>query len=165
VRLVKWLPREDLFKEMAECDAFVFASLRDGGGLVVVEAMAAGKPVVCLDLAGPGLHVTEECGIKVAAENPEQTVRDLAAAFGRLARDADLRAAMGRAARRRAEEVYDWKRVAERIEKVYREALGRSGGFTPPNRDGMEAGEEKQSQVAEQAAVEAVAGVGEGGGR
>jgi len=123
VRLVKWMPREDLFREMAEADAFVFPSLRDGGGLVVVEAMAAGKPVICFDLAGPGLHVTEECGIKVAARSPEQAVQDIAAAFSRLALDAGLRAEMGRAARRRAEQVYDWSRVAERINRVYLDAL------------------------------------------
>ena len=123
VHLVKWMPREDLFREMAECDTFVFPSLRDGGGLVVVEAMAAGKPVVCFDLAGPGLHVTEECGIKVAARSPEQAVQDLAAAFSRLALDAGLRAEMGLAARRRAEQVYDWSRVAERINRVYLDAL------------------------------------------
>jgi glycosyltransferase involved in cell wall biosynthesis len=123
VHMVKWMPREELFREMAECDAFVFPSLRDGGGLVVVEAMAAGKPVVCFDLAGPGLHVTEECGIKVAARSPEQAAQDLAAAFSRLALDAGLTAEMGRAARRRAEQVYDWSRVAERINRVYLDAL------------------------------------------
>jgi glycosyltransferase involved in cell wall biosynthesis len=125
VHLVKWMPREELFREMAECDAFVFPSLRDGGGAVVVEAMAAGKPVICFDMAGPGLHVTEECGIKVAAGSPEQAVEDIAAAFRRLALDPELRAEMGRASRRRAEQVYDWSRVAERIESAYEEALGR----------------------------------------
>ena len=127
VRLVKWMPREELFREMAECDAFVFPSLRDGGGMVVVEAMAAGKPVVCFDMAGPGLHVTEECGIKVAARSPEQAVEDFAAAFRRLALDPELRGEMGRASRRRAEQVYDWGRVAERIESAYEEALGKAG--------------------------------------
>ena len=62
VRLLNWMTQDGLFREMSECDVFLFPSLRDGGGLVVVEAMAAGKPVVCLNLAGPGLHVTEACG-------------------------------------------------------------------------------------------------------
>jgi len=156
VQVVKWMPREELFREMADADAFVFPSLRDGGGAVVVEAMAAGKPVVCFDMAGPGLHVTEECGIKVAACSPEQAVQDMAAAFRRLALDAELRARMGKAARRRAELVYDWSRVAARIEKAYEQALGRSGGFTPPTRLPVEAGEENPSQVAERIATEQV---------
>jgi glycosyltransferase involved in cell wall biosynthesis len=117
------MPREELFREMAEADSFVFPSLRDGGGLVVVEAMAAGKPVVCFDLAGPGLHVTEECGIKVPAHSPEQAILDLALAFHRLYSSDALRARMGISSRKRAEELYDWDRVAERIDSVYGDAL------------------------------------------
>lgn len=124
VHLVNWMAREDLFREMAECDVFLFPSLRDGGGLVVVEAMAAGKPVVCLDLAGPGLHVTEACGMKVPAGSPEQAVRDLAGALERLYVDSALRRQMGQAARQRAEQVYDWDRVTDRIIEAYKQALG-----------------------------------------
>jgi glycosyltransferase involved in cell wall biosynthesis len=123
VRLVNWLARQDLLREMADCDVFLFPSLRDGGGLVVVEAMAAGKPVVCLDLAGPGLHVTEACGVKVTAHSPEQAIRDLAGALQRLYVDPARRRQMGQAARRRAEQVYDWDRVADRILEAYEKAL------------------------------------------
>ncbi len=80
---------------MRACDVFLFPSLRDGGGLVVVEAMAAGKPVICVDLGGPRMHVTEDCGVKVAPLSPEQVVGDLAAALERLCRDKELRLQMG----------------------------------------------------------------------
>jgi glycosyltransferase involved in cell wall biosynthesis len=119
VRLLNWMTQDGLFREMSECDVFLFPSLRDGGGLVVVEAMAAGKPVVCLDLAGPGLHVTEACGVKVAVQSPPQAIRDLGSALARLYADPTLRRRMGQAARRRAEQVYDWDRVAERIIEAY----------------------------------------------
>jgi len=123
VRLLNWMAPEDLFREMAECDVFVFPSLRDGGWLVVVEAMTAGKPVVCLDLAGPGLHVTEACGVKVAAGSQEQAIRDLAAGIERLYVEPGLRQRMGRLARQRAEQLYDWDRVCERVLEMYRAAL------------------------------------------
>jgi glycosyltransferase involved in cell wall biosynthesis len=77
--------------------------------------------VICLDLAGPGLHVTPECGVKVPADSPQQAVRDLAGALDRLYRDARARLQMGRAARQRAREVYDWDRIAERISGIYRD--------------------------------------------
>jgi glycosyltransferase involved in cell wall biosynthesis len=50
VHLQKWMPRSELLALMRECDVFLFPSLRHGGGAVVVEAMAAGRPV---DLYGP----------------------------------------------------------------------------------------------------------------
>jgi glycosyltransferase involved in cell wall biosynthesis len=121
VKFPGWMPRQELLREMTASDVFLFPSLRDGGGLVVVEAMAAGRPVICLDLAGPGLHVTPECGVKVPADSPQQAVRDLAGALDRLYRDARARLQMGRAARQRAREVYDWDRIAERISGIYRD--------------------------------------------
>lgn len=125
-RIVSWVPREHLLASMRSCDVFLFASLRDGGGLVVVEAMASGKPVVCFDLGGPGLHVNEECGFKVPARDPDQAVRDMAVALEKLASDQSLCAQMGRAALERARQAYDWDRVTERIIEAYEQALGLS---------------------------------------
>jgi len=123
-RIEGWMARERLLAAMRSCDAFLFASLRDGGGLVVVEAMAAGKPVVCFDLGGPGLHINEDCGFKVPARDPERSVSDMAAALEKLAADRNLRARMSKAAFERACQVYDWDRVAERINQAYETALG-----------------------------------------
>ena len=122
--IVSWMPRERLLASMRSCDVFLFASLRDGGGLVVVEAMASGKPVVCLDLGGPALHINGECGFKVPARDPDQAVRDMAVALGTLAGDPNLCTQMGRAAFERARQVYDWDRTAERIIEAYEQALG-----------------------------------------
>ena len=123
VRFRKWMAREELLAEMASCDVFLFPSLRDGGGAVVVEAMALGRPVVCLDTAGPGIHVTEGSGIKVPPRSPEQTVHDLAKALERLCLDEGLRLKLGKAARDRAEQVYHWDRLGERLMGIYQHAL------------------------------------------
>jgi len=123
VRFEQWKPREELLAKMASCDVFLFPSLRDGGGLVVVEAMAAGKPVVCLDIAGPGMHVTNDCGIKITPHSPQQAVRELAIALERLYTDKELRLRLGRAARERAEQVYHWDRLGERLLEIYEHTL------------------------------------------
>lgn len=73
VNLVPAMPREQLLSKMASCDVFLFPSLRDGGGAVVIEAMSVGKPVVCLDAGGPGTHITGDCGIKIAPPLPPKT--------------------------------------------------------------------------------------------
>jgi len=121
-----WMPRQELLARMRACDVFLFTSVRDGGGLVVVEAMASGKPVICLDLAGPGFHVTQECGIKISPCTPDQTIRDIGEALGRLFRDRGLLARMGEAARRRAEEIYDWDKLGARLLGLYEEIVIKS---------------------------------------
>jgi len=119
-----WMDRNALLTAMCSCDVFLFPSLRDGGGAVVVEAMAAGIPVICLDLAGPALHVTEETGIKIPARSPDETIDLMAQALEKLYRDKELRLKMGKAARARAEQVYSWNHLGERMLAIYEEVLG-----------------------------------------
>jgi glycosyltransferase involved in cell wall biosynthesis len=125
-RIESWMPRERLLARMRSCDVFLFASLRDGGGLVVVEAMASGKPVICFDLGGPGLHINPGCGFKVQARDPEQAVRDMAQALGELAADRKLYEQMAWAAFERARQLYAWDRVTRRIVAAYEKTMGDS---------------------------------------
>lgn len=118
-----WVGRNELLKKIAESDLFLFASLRDGGGQVVVEAMAQGKPVVCFDISGPGFHIKDEWGIKIKPVNPEQAVSDVARALGLLCRDKNLRETMGKAAKKRAEEFYLWDNLGDRIREMYQRFL------------------------------------------
>jgi len=122
-RIEKWMPREQLLAAMRDCDAFVFLSLRDGGGLVIIEAMAAGRPVICLGLGGPGLHIVDGCGIKIPAHSPERVVQETAAALELLFNNQALGERLGNAARQRAAEVYDWDRVTGQILKIYEDVL------------------------------------------
>ena len=124
VHLKKWTPRSELLRVMRDSDVFLFPSLRDGGGAVVVEAMAAGKPIVCMDLAGPGLHVTENCGIKVTPLDPEQTAQGIADALERLYQDRELVTKMGIAARHRVEDAYVLDKLGERLLGIYAGVLG-----------------------------------------
>lgn len=117
------ISRENVINEMKLSDIFLFPSF-EGGGMVVLEAMACGLPVVCLDFGGPGEMVTDECGIKVNPINPEQTIRELADALLKLANDPELRKKMGKAGRKRVEEYYTWDKKGEFIKKVYEEVLG-----------------------------------------
>jgi len=118
-----WSPRSEIFEKMQQSDVFLFPSMRDGGGAVVVEAMANGLPVVCLDLAGPALHVRDEYGIKIPSGRPDMVAAALAAAIGRFWCDPGLRARMGRAARERAATYYEWGRLGERLRGIYEDAL------------------------------------------
>jgi glycosyltransferase involved in cell wall biosynthesis len=59
--------RSEVFNLLNDCDILLHPSFHDSGGYVCAEAMAAGKPVICLDLGGPALQVTEETGFKIPA--------------------------------------------------------------------------------------------------
>jgi glycosyltransferase involved in cell wall biosynthesis len=119
IEFAGWAARTEAVKRMREADVFLYLSLREGGGAVVLEAMAAGKPVVCLDMGGPALHVTEECGIKIPPHSPDQAVRDAASALRALYGDAEVRGRMGAAARRRAKTVYGWDRLGDELMQIY----------------------------------------------
>ncbi|HVB33508.1 MAG TPA: glycosyltransferase [Patescibacteria group bacterium] len=124
VRFAGWMPRAELWARMRSSDIFFFPSLRDGGGAVVIEAMAAGNPIVCVDLGGSGMHVRAECGVKVKPKTPEQVISDLSAALEMLYRHPELRRRMGSAARLRAERIYLWDVLAEVLLDVYQDAFG-----------------------------------------
>jgi len=116
------LPRPEVLKKLAECDVLVHPTLHDSGGWVCAEAMAAGRPVICLDLGGPALQVTEETGIKLPAVSAEQIVRDLSAALIRLGEDPALRVRLGQASRRRVYEHLSWDLKGKALARLYEKA-------------------------------------------
>jgi glycosyltransferase involved in cell wall biosynthesis len=86
VRFVPWLPQEKLFEEYQTHDLFVYPSLHDSSGNVVLEALSFGLPVVCLDLGGPGQIVTSSAGVIVstAGRDTGQVAAAMAAAILRV---------------------------------------------------------------------------------
>jgi glycosyltransferase involved in cell wall biosynthesis len=120
------IPRQQVLEKLAECDVLIHPSLHDSGGWVCLEAMAAGRPVVCLDLGGPGVQVTEKTGIKVHAGTPDQAVADLANAIMRLAEAPDLRARMAEASRQRVIENFSWERKGDFMSGVYQNTVASS---------------------------------------
>lgn len=117
------LPREETLQKLSESIALVHPSLHDSGGWVCLEAMATGRPVLCLDLGGPSVQVTSETGFKVAAHTPEQAVRDLAAAMTRLTQDSHLRTCMGQAGQKRVREGFTWETKGQSLTRLYEEIL------------------------------------------
>lgn len=120
------LPREAALARLGESHVLVHPSLHDSGGWVCMEAMAAGRPVICLDLGGPAVLVTKEIGFKIQADNPEQAVCDLADAMLRLARDPELLTHMGEAGRRLVCQCYNWQARGRELDKLYRQICGTS---------------------------------------
>lgn len=142
VRWLGWLPHREALEQYRQADVLVFTSLRDSCPLVVVEALAAGLPVVCLDHMGMADLVTEPCGIKIPVTTPADVVRRLAEAITTLHRDPALRDRLAHAARARAHD-YEWSRIGERIVAVYRRVL--HGTAIPPSSTSACAGRPPES--------------------
>ena len=122
---------KDVHDKLAECDVLVHPALHEAFGNACLEGLAAGRPVVCLDLGGPALQVTPETGIKVPATEPDQVIHDLASAFRRLASDVGLRTRMSDAARQRVLRHFKWDDKGDWMNKVYHHAV--NGGQPAEN--------------------------------
>jgi phosphatidylinositol alpha 1,6-mannosyltransferase len=107
----------------ANCDAFAFASVTETLGLVVLEAMASGLPVIAVPAGGVADHLQHGAnGLAV----PEGDAEAMARAMVALAGDYPLARRLSRGARRTAEGL-SWDRELDRLDKSYREVCaGRS---------------------------------------
>ena len=129
IRFLGSMPRAQVLEMLAACDVLMNPSLHDSGSCVCAEAMAVGLPVICLDLGGPAVQVTEETGIKVPATSPEQVIRDLAAAMSQLARDPLAREQLGKSGRKRVRESLTWERKGDFISAMYNRAVPPTRGL------------------------------------
>jgi colanic acid/amylovoran biosynthesis glycosyltransferase len=103
-----------------QADAFCLPSFAEGVPVVLMEAMAAGLPVVATAIAGvPELVEHERSGLLVRPSRADE----LAAALERLARSPELRESLGAAGRERVVEEYDLELTARRLRELFAEML------------------------------------------
>ena len=120
VKFVGWMDRQDIVQLYASADLLVIPSRWEAFGLVALEGMRAGLPVVASRVGGlPEIIQDGLTGRLVDPEDADQ----LAAAVSSL-RDASLRVAMGALGRQRFLQVFRIERVIEELELVYRTAMG-----------------------------------------
>ncbi|MDJ0897289.1 MAG: glycosyltransferase [Xenococcus sp. MO_188.B8] len=117
------LSRKETLQKLAECLALIHPSLHESGGLVCLEAMAAGRPVICLNLGGPSILVTEETGFKVSVHNPEQVVNELALTMIRLVKERNTWMSIGQSAQQRIKDLYNWESKCQSLAKLYQEII------------------------------------------
>jgi glycosyltransferase involved in cell wall biosynthesis len=118
------VPREKVQSYFQSADICCFPGLNESSGNVNVEAMAASRPVVVADWAGPQEIICDECGIKVKPTSEKALVGGLEQAFRRLLADEDLRVRMGQAGRERAVSVYDVSIAMRRFKELHERAAG-----------------------------------------
>ena len=112
-------------KIIASCDAFVHANDKEPFGLIVLEAMACGRPVVGVNAGGVAETVDDTVGQLAARAEAADYAEAVEALF---ARDIE---AIGRAAREKAVSQFAWNRVFEDLCAVYGQLTGEAAFMTP----------------------------------
>lgn len=127
------LPVEELIQFFSHAAVFCCPSVYEPFGLINLEAMACGSAVVATKVGGiPEVVVPEETGVLVDLYlrernfEPVDPVRfegALAAAINRVGLDPALQTEMGRAGRKRAEDQFSWRAIAQKTRHLYRTLL------------------------------------------
>lgn len=129
IEFVGHVPHSAVPGELAKLDIYVALSRRESFGVAVLEAGAAGRPVVVSDAGGLAEVVRDGItGIVVPRENPVAAAK----ALFTLVSDPEVRASMGQAARRHVRERYAWEQCVERMLALYENTVrtfsaGRAG--------------------------------------
>lgn len=111
VKLVGFIPNEQLIHWMNSCDLFVLPSISESFGIVQVEALACGKPVVATLNGGSEIIITSnEYGLLATPANSEDLAEKILAAIGR---EWDQKEILKYAER------FSWKNIAEDIMQIY----------------------------------------------
>ncbi|RMH55411.1 MAG: glycosyltransferase family 1 protein [Candidatus Hydrogenedentota bacterium] len=125
VRVLGALTRTELVAAYRHCDLFVLPSYHEGFGIVLLEAMAAGVPVVAYDnSAQPELCRDGETGVLV----PTGDRKALAAAVKRLLEDSEMRKRLGACGRKLARETFSRDQMKVRLKEIYKRALVTANG-------------------------------------
>ena len=111
-----WVSQNDLPSLYQRHHLLLFPSLHDSGGLVVLEAMAHGLPVICLDLGGPGIIVNHSSGISVPTRysSPKEVITGIEKALITIGNNKALYEKLCIGALKRASE-YNWSCILSKL--------------------------------------------------
>ena len=109
ITLIPFIPRSEVLQHLELSDVYLFGSLKEACNLSLLEAMAIGLPVICLNWSGMAISTDDNCAIRLPVTNPEQIPEDMAAAIIKLIENPALRRQMGEAGRKRIMEVFNWE--------------------------------------------------------
>jgi glycosyltransferase involved in cell wall biosynthesis len=113
--------RSDVPELLNAADVFVLSSDYEGNPLAVMEAMAAGKPMVCTAVGGVPELVEDGCGLLV----PSRDAQALSKAMSQLLENPSARKSMGEKSARRAVERFDLRVMTGAYEDLYRKLVAR----------------------------------------
>lgn len=124
VRFLGWVDQVELAREMSQAQAFVFPSLREFGGGVVLEAMSSGLPSIIVDYGGPAELLDERSGILLPMTDEANLISSLRSSMERLLDDPKQCRTFGSTAVQRVRIEFTWESKAAQLKRIYNDILG-----------------------------------------
>lgn len=124
IKFLGTLPQySDVLEKLGQTHVLIHPALHEGFGNVCLEALAAGRPVACLDIGGPASQITHETGFAAPATNPTEAVAALSEFLVKIDRDRALLAQMSKAARAHVQSNFTMRLTHAKMRKFYAEAV------------------------------------------
>ncbi len=119
IQFLGWQNQQQVSLWMRKAKVFVLPSVEEGLGVVLLEALASGTPCVGTNVGGIPDVISPEVGILV----PPKKIDSLQIVIQKMLTDEKDWAQFSLKARQRAENVYDWNRIAKRITSIYQSSI------------------------------------------
>jgi len=120
VRLTGYVPYEDLKALYTACDIFVLPSYEEGMPMVLLEALASGKPLVGSDIGGIAMQVEDSSNGYLVTPGDEKMIAEH---IRLLVEDEQRRQEMGEMSRQLAEDRFKWSNIVDQYLSVYHELV------------------------------------------
>ena len=119
------IAKDEVQQLMKESDFFIHTSYREAASAVILEAISNGLPVICHDVSGMALAVSDDSGIKIPLVSYNLSIKLFAEATSKLINNKAMLDTKTLASFRRAEEL-SWKKKAQIIANDYIEVYKNS---------------------------------------
>jgi glycosyltransferase involved in cell wall biosynthesis len=123
VKVLGRVNRSELKELLNDSDIYCLPTLKDPGGISILEAMACGLPVISTNYGGPAYSVSKESGILIDPLGVKDYVEKLSVVLEKLINDKDLRERMGEKAREHVESYYSTSSLQYKVKDVYESVM------------------------------------------
>lgn len=118
ITLLEEIPRLQVLNKLAESDIYLFPSLHEGGSWALMEAMAIGLPVICLDCTGMHTITSDDSAIRIKPNGLNDFVKNVSENICSLIDNPEKMELIGNNARTRIAEHFRWEDKGIFMEKL-----------------------------------------------
>jgi glycosyltransferase involved in cell wall biosynthesis len=118
VKFIDWIEKKDLDVIYQKASLFLFPS-HEGAGMVIVEALSFGLPVVCFNNYGPGELVDDSCGLSIDYSSYDKSVIDFSKVLTKLYTDKKLYSSLSEGAINKFNKEYEWNQKGLKLKAIY----------------------------------------------